>query len=98
MLSCCGARYGFTDPDDDNVRAIPRKVLEGLALISCMLCCLVVDLNAEWTPFATASDGAESLVLAVLVHRALQILCANWRPEAEYLTTHSFHLIILVQS
>ena len=25
-----------------------------------MLCSLVVDLNAEWTPFLTASDGAES--------------------------------------
>ena len=85
------------DPDDDNVRTIPRTNLEDLALISCMLCCLVVDLNAEWTSFVTASDGAESLVSAVRVHHALQILCVNWRPEAEYITTPLFHPIILDQ-
>ena len=47
ILVCCGAVYGFLDSDDDIVRAIPRKVRKDLALISCMLCSLVVDLNAE---------------------------------------------------
>ena len=60
MLACCGAIYKFIDAVDKTARNMPSGPLEDLALVACLLPALVVDLRATWTPFITASDGAES--------------------------------------
>ena len=60
LLAYCGAVYRFVDCEDERPQTIPRKVLTELATIGCLLSSLVIDLRAGWTPFITASDGAES--------------------------------------
>ena len=60
LLACCGAIYNFNNAEDSIATHLPRAAARDLALIACLLPGLVVDLRSEWTPFITASDGAES--------------------------------------
>ena len=59
MLSCCGAIYRFLDAADIAIKRLPTAALRDLALASCLLPGLCQDLRDEWTPFVTASDGAQ---------------------------------------
>ena len=59
MLSCCGSIYGFLDEDDNVTKRIPIPATRDLVLITCLLPGLCIDLRAEWTPFFSATDGAQ---------------------------------------
>ena len=60
LHSACCASEAKLHENDNEERSIPRKVLTELSLMGCLLASLVIDLRAEWAPFITASDGAES--------------------------------------
>ena len=60
MLSCCGSIYHSVNSDDKVRKRVPTPVLRELMLMVSLLPGLVQDLQAPWTPFVSATDGAQN--------------------------------------
>ena len=60
MLSCLGKVYEFVEREPGDVRQrVPAGVIDERCVCLSLLCCLCVDLAKPWTPYISATDGAQ---------------------------------------